>query len=785
MKEEALIKTFYRSYSIATSLIQNYNLSMPSVDKEGENYAIISHILFGSSINLNTHSFNMNASSVVGTDIFTEANKSTFSLYNIYYDSNHEQVLKCKKTLDNLKSRVHFLLIEWTENPLLIEILKIIKRIETFQLNDSLMKYLTGLELVLQKAENWQIVAAQKYSLDAELKQINELIVEWRKMELKFWQNSLELEYYEIKKKTAHIWFYNIFSVCAEFINDSNDWFDNSELLETLMQFMQTSTFGEYFIRIKNLNLCLQIFENFNVSESNFKQKRRVNSLKNALHCIISFFDSIFSKLILDDILKNKKTIEKELKDFVAIHRWQDANYWSLKQSTTKSREKIFKTTKKFRVYLNQKLDFNKLVNSSMINSSFLPKNTENKLAKTFKLEHSDKKKSAKFLAEMEKFTKKILIKKFFKTNFFASITEFSTSLYERYLDLDISTNNLTNQSKCLTKKDKDLTDKLKKDAKNLNSQKCKFISDIMKDLNFMGLSYRKGQISYAEKNQELSKVLLFDRPVFYESDQLKSLFSDSEYDYYLCTHNFLSFKSLMSSQNLQQQADMGHLNVIPFQKLIGYADHFYHVIHEQKVVLSKFITRQSHFKLLNQILTYILNSSIFNQASDNSEEKRVDFLNAFMNKALSLIEQIDLFFKNVGKNCIDNNQSNSISISFQSINSKMNQLKNDLLSSSQNSVLVERNSQVCYHEDELVKDESFLKQMKLTFMNDALSEEFNKLNSCFKEDSDLNKCLIDLANTANTECKPFAEVFQQLIEDFSKLNQQNFVFQKKNVEVI
>ena len=166
----------------------------------------------------------MNASSVTSTDeIFAEANRAKFSLYNIYYDSNHEQVLKCKRTLTLLKARIHDLLAEWTDNPLLIEILKIVKRIETFQLNDSLMKYLTGLELVLQKSENWQVVAAQKYSLEAELKQINELIVEWRKLELTFWQNSLELEYYEIKKKTAHVWFYNMFSVCIEFINESNE----------------------------------------------------------------------------------------------------------------------------------------------------------------------------------------------------------------------------------------------------------------------------------------------------------------------------------------------------------------------------------------------------------------------------------------------------------------------------------------------------------------------------------------------------------------------------------
>ena len=166
---------------------------------------------------------------------------------------------------------------------------------------------------------------------------------------------------------------------------------------------MQTSTIGEYFIRIKNLKMCLQIFENYNTNDTDNKHRRRVVSLKNALHCIISFFESVFSKLILEDLLKNKKTIEKELRDFVAIHRWQDANYWSLKQSTAKSREKIFKTTKKFRVYLNQKLDFNKLVNSGVINASFFANRNDNKLTKTFKLTHSSEISGDSFLPKMEK----------------------------------------------------------------------------------------------------------------------------------------------------------------------------------------------------------------------------------------------------------------------------------------------------------------------------------------------------------------------------------------------
>ena len=44
------------------------------------------------------------------------------------------------------------MLNEWENNPILIELIKIVKRIESFDLNDSLMKYLTGLELATRMA---------------------------------------------------------------------------------------------------------------------------------------------------------------------------------------------------------------------------------------------------------------------------------------------------------------------------------------------------------------------------------------------------------------------------------------------------------------------------------------------------------------------------------------------------------------------------------------------------------------------------------------------------------
>ena len=281
-----------------------------------------------------------------------------------------------------------------------------------------------------------------------------------------------------------------------------------------------------------------------------------------------------------------------------------------------------------------------------------------------------------------------------------------------------------------------------------------------------MGLSYRKGQINYAEQNQELSKIILFERAVLCDNSQLKSLFINSEYNFYLCTHNFLSFKTLVSTQNSQIDAD--HLNIIPFQKLVGYADHFFHVVHEQKDSLNKFLNKQSHFKLLSKILNIALNSSVFN-SSNLGHEARINALSEFTIEATRLIRQIELFFKSVGKNSADLGQTNLIGSSYQAINAKIEELKNHFNSATQNPLLDHQSSEASYYEDDLVKDECLLEKLKFNFMDDSA---LNEALRCFSQENSLNACLIDLNQVANTDCKPFAGVFEQLKDDLVRLGQ-------------
>lgn len=73
-------------------------------------------------------------------------------LFDIYRDSLIHETMECRAVLLTMKERVVVLLSQWEGHPTLIEILKVIERILNFSVTFPIMKFVTGLEILLQKA---------------------------------------------------------------------------------------------------------------------------------------------------------------------------------------------------------------------------------------------------------------------------------------------------------------------------------------------------------------------------------------------------------------------------------------------------------------------------------------------------------------------------------------------------------------------------------------------------------------------------------------------------------
>lgn len=83
------------------------------------------------------------------------------------------------------------MLERWPENPALLSMRIVIKRIMAFKADSPLLKVLTGLEMLVARSYEWEEYASREMSVKACIDDIVSTIVSWRKIELASWKNLL------------------------------------------------------------------------------------------------------------------------------------------------------------------------------------------------------------------------------------------------------------------------------------------------------------------------------------------------------------------------------------------------------------------------------------------------------------------------------------------------------------------------------------------------------------------------------------------------------------------
>lgn len=114
-------------------------------------------------------------------------------IYNFYHDELPHEARLVYDPLMKLLQRVKYILTEW-ESPILNDAMFLANYIlTTFNLKKTpLMKLLTGLELILNKLDEWEIYASKSLnSCENEIILIKQLIIRYRKVQIMSWRNLL------------------------------------------------------------------------------------------------------------------------------------------------------------------------------------------------------------------------------------------------------------------------------------------------------------------------------------------------------------------------------------------------------------------------------------------------------------------------------------------------------------------------------------------------------------------------------------------------------------------
>ncbi|XP_077160450.1 midasin isoform X2 [Paroedura picta] len=505
------LTTFLSCYQTGTSLVAHY------------------YPLIGSEMNDSLQGCQLLACTILQNTLF-EGETSELELqleepYDFYHHPNIQQVQLCQPVLENFAKEVRALLQEWPDHPVLVQLLVVMDRIHSFPLSSPLSKFLNGLEILLAKAQDWEETASRAVSLRKHLDLVTQLIIQWHKLELNCWSVSLDNTMQRQTEKSMKHWLsvYQIIEKCwQEQAEKKTEEMNLATVVSTLQAFIEGSTLGEFHTR-------LQMLLEFHCHVLLMPQVEGNDILRNVLWNLYHYYKQ-FSECVQAKLTELRQPIEKELKGFVKISKWNDVSFWAVKQSVEKAHRTLFKFMKKFEAALNEPcrsalmetLKDEQLVclqkQDSFGNQETKIQSLHNmlrkKLAATIgavEAPHVEEFEGDVFhpeslQARLPKLTKRMakICTTFVKNNTFLDLVE---NLDQFTGDIIAAARELQNMSVSLLV-DKE---KQKSEVKHLLVQKQRALTELFKNLATTGLSYRKG---LAWSRSKTSQDLLFLHPL-------------------------------------------------------------------------------------------------------------------------------------------------------------------------------------------------------------------------------------------------------------------------------
>ena len=219
-------------------------------------------------------------------------------------------------------------------------------------------------------------------------------------------------------------------------------------------------------------------------------------------------------------------------------------------------------------------------------------------------------------------------------------IEELSEEVRVNFAELERETNALKS-SLDSAKANKEQKEKLKKEAKSLMNQKNKFLSDMLKQLSEMGVSYRRGNLQHSQK--ELSQLVVFNEPQ--KDSKLAEFFSYSHRLYLSAVDRFLSFKNLHEKGHLPGTAPRD-LHLLPVEKFKGFSAHLMHIVSEQKKAIHLILNELSALEASEAQGGIVETASEIEKAPANLIIDFERFLDLKLNRVSQVLKECECFME-------------------------------------------------------------------------------------------------------------------------------------------
>ncbi|GAB9472243.1 hypothetical protein Gpo141_00009426 [Globisporangium polare] len=213
--KKEIVNAFARAFSLAVMMRKTIN----TLESSKVENAIVSSGIFAASL----------VQSRLGSSDSRSAVPSIHALNSEYLrgidfhrDPMVKEVVLVARPLQELMIKVQSLLAMWPEHAILQQIVLIADRIRNFEISSPLARTLTGVELLLRKAQDWEAYAARDFSIASELGALSALVTRWRKLELYSWPYLLQVKERHHRLIAHRTWFSMYSLLTAQFESDEN-----------------------------------------------------------------------------------------------------------------------------------------------------------------------------------------------------------------------------------------------------------------------------------------------------------------------------------------------------------------------------------------------------------------------------------------------------------------------------------------------------------------------------------------------------------------------------------
>ena len=340
LDDNTRIRSFVRSYEAASYLSQLTEWIPESQDAPGR--CIASHIL---ALSLRCN---------VKRNLWTPMRYGE-SIRDFHHDPFPSETIKADQPLQGLLIRVGQLLTAFPGHAVLIALGQVVERVRQLDIQVvSLGKVMSGLEVILRKAQDWEQHSTKNVSLGQALKDLSSLVATWRKLELQSWPQLLTIREARrsVRAKRHFLSLYRIIhnaraecdadeSCKAQICSPSWLWkgFPNvaeislnvttgsecvHELIKVLDTFILSSDLAEFWERLE----LVTAFAN-EMERRCHVEKSTLSPLGFMLKSLVDYY-SRFSQLLGQTKEKLREPIAAKIKDEVKIAKWDEQSYYAL-----------------------------------------------------------------------------------------------------------------------------------------------------------------------------------------------------------------------------------------------------------------------------------------------------------------------------------------------------------------------------------------------------------------------------------------------------------------------